>query len=128
MRKILVACACFVSLAVHAAAAPTVPERVVMLGDHSAPSKGDQLAFEGAKGCVYTGTVDGQRLAVIDRKICPGVTTMVTLVVPLDRKRGFTETLNSNIFLEWLTESSRNYYLFPVDAAVDDAFLAPPEC
>lgn len=119
MRNILAACACFVPLAVHAAVAPVAPERVVMLGDHAAPSKGDQLAFEGAKGCVYTGTVDGQRLTVIDRKICPGVTTMVTMVVPLDRKREFTETLNSNIFLEWLTESSRNYYMFPVEAAGD---------
>lgn len=45
---------------------------------------------------------------------------MVTLVVPLDRKRGFTETLTSNIFTEWLTESSRNYYLFPVKAAGDN--------
>ncbi|WP_143502085.1 hypothetical protein [Pseudomonas sp. Irchel 3E13] len=119
MKKILVACACFVSLAVHAAAAQIVPERVVMVGDHSAPSNGDQLAFEGAKGCIYTGTVDGQRLEVIDREICPGVTTMVTLVVPLDRKSGFTETLTSNIFTEWLTESSRNYYLFPMKAAGD---------
>lgn len=123
MRKILAACAFFVSLAVDATAAPTVPEPVVMIGDHSAPAKGDQLAFEGAKGCVYTGTVDGQRLVVIDRKICPGVTTMVTMVVPLDPKRGFTETLNSNIFVEWLTKSSQNYYLFPVAAAVDAASL-----
>jgi hypothetical protein len=119
MRKMLAACACFVSLAVHAAVAPAAPERVVMLGDHAAPSKGDQLTFEGANGCVYTGTVDGQRLTVIDRKICPGITTMVAMVVPLDRKRGFIETLNSNIFLEWLTESSRNYYLFAVESAGD---------
>lgn len=116
MRKILAGCACFVSLAGHAATAPAVPERVVMLGDHSARSQGDQIAFERPKGCIYTGAVDGQRLVVIEREICPSGTRMVTLIVPLDRQRGVTGTPDSNIFRQWLTESSRNYYLFPAEA------------
>lgn len=77
---------------------------------------GDQIAFEGPKGCIYTGAVDVQRLVVIEREICPSGTRMVTMVVPLDRQRGVTQTPNSNIFRQLLTESSRNYYLFPAEA------------
>lgn len=119
MRKILAASVCFVSLAVHSASIPLEPTRVQLLTDNPAPNKGDQLAFSVPGGCVLAGSVNDTRLVVINRKICPGVTTSVVMVVPLDRKSSFTEALNNNAAGDWFTESNRNYYLFPVEAAGD---------
>ncbi|POP72878.1 hypothetical protein CXB37_25305 [Pseudomonas syringae pv. syringae] len=59
-------------------------------------------------------------------KVCPSGTTSVTMVVPLDRQASFTEAQNNNAALEWLTESSRNYYLFPVEAAGDAGIYRTP--
>ncbi|MRJ20051.1 hypothetical protein FRT60_06825 [Pseudomonas haemolytica] len=114
MRKILAALVFFVLLAAHAASALLEPFRVQLLTDKPDPAKGDQLAFVGPAGCVLAGSV-----VVINRKVCPSGTTSVTMVVPLDRQASFTEAQNNNAALEWLTESSRNYYLFPVEAAGD---------
>lgn len=101
------------------------PVRVQLLTDNPDPAKGDQLAFEGPAGCVLAGAVNDARLVVINRKVCPSGTTNVTMVVPLDRQASVTEAqaLKNSAAIEWLTESSRNYYLFPVEAAVDAASL-----
>lgn len=119
MRKTLAASVFLVSLVAHAASVPLEPVRVHLLTDNPDPGKGDQLAFEGPAGCVLAGSVNDARLVVINRKVCPSGTTSVTMVVPLDRLASFTEAQaqNNNAALEWLTESSRNYYLFPVEAA-----------
>lgn len=126
MRKILAASVFFVSLAAHAASVPLEPVRVQLLTDNPDPAKGDQLAFEGPAGCVLAGSVNDARLVVINRKVCPSGTTSVTMVVPLDRQTSFTEAQNNNAALEWLTESSRNYYLFPVEAAGDAGINRTP--
>ncbi|MGG5276384.1 hypothetical protein [Pseudomonas syringae pv. coryli] len=119
MRKILAASVFLVSLAAHAASAPLEPVRVHLLTDNPDPAQGDQLAFEGPAGCVLEGSVNDAKLVVIHRKVCPSGTTSVTMVVPLDRQASFTEALNNNAALEWLTESRRNYYLIPVASAGD---------
>lgn len=122
MRKILAASVCFVSLAVHAAAVPVEPVRVMMLNDNAAPAKGDRLAFQGgADNCRFYGIVgDGGKVA-INRMICPDeTTTKVSMVVPLERKISFTEALNTNVVTDWLAKSSRNYYLFPASGGTDE--------
>ena len=126
MRKILAASVFFVSLAAHAASVPLEPVRVQLLTDNPDPAKGDQLAFEGPAGCVLAGSVNDARLVVINRKVCPSGTASVTMVVPLDRQASFTEAQNNNAALEWLTESSRNYHLFPVEAAGDAGINRTP--
>ncbi len=126
MRKILAVSVFFVSLAAYAASVPLEPARVHLLTDNPDPVKGDQLDLEGAAGCVLAGSVNDARLVVINRKVCPSGTTSVTMVVPLDRQASFTEALNNNAALEWLTESRRNYYLFPVEAAGDAAIKRTP--
>lgn len=121
MRKILAASVFFASLVTHAASVPVEPVRVQLLTDKLDPAKGDQLAFEMPGGCVLAGSVNAARLVVINRKVCPSGTTNVTMVVPLDRQASFKEAQSqkNSAALKWLTESSRNYYLFPVEAAVD---------
>ncbi|MHB9376210.1 hypothetical protein ALO95_200232 [Pseudomonas syringae pv. antirrhini] len=121
MRKILAASVFFASLVTHAASVPVEPVRVQLLTDKLDPAKGDQLAFEMPGGCVLAGSVNAARLVVINRKVCPSGTTNVTMVVPLDKQASFKEAQSqkNSAALEWLTESSRNYYLFPVEAAVD---------
>lgn len=121
MRKILAVSVFFVSLVTHAASVPVEPVRVQLLTDNLDPAKGDQLAFEMPGGCVLAGSVNDARLVVINRKVCPSGTTNVTMVVPLDRQASFTEeqAQKNSAALEWLSESSRNYHLFPVEAAGD---------
>nr|WP_172687405.1 hypothetical protein [Pseudomonas syringae] len=121
MRKILAASVFFASLVTHAASVPVEPVRVQLLTDKLDPAKGVQLAFEMPGGCVLAGSVNAARLVVINRKVCPSGTTNVTMVVPLDRQASFKEAQSqkNSAALEWLTESTRNYYLFPVEAAVD---------
>lgn len=108
-----------------AASVPVEPVRVKLLTDNLDPAKGDQLAFELPGGCVLAGSVNDTRLVVINRKVCPSGTTNVTMVVPLDRQASFTEAQarKNGAALKWLTQSSRNYYLFPVEAASDAASL-----
>lgn len=127
MKKILAGSLFFVSLVAHAASEPLEPVRVQLLTDNPDPGKGDQLAFEGPSGCVLAGSVNDARLVVINRKVCPSGTTSVTMIVPLDRRASFNEAVNNNAALEWLTESSRNYYLFPVEAAGNAGANRPPE-
>lgn len=119
MKKIFAASMLLISLVGHASSDALEPTRVQLLTDNPKSSKGDQLVFEAPDGCFFMGSVNDQRLVVINRKICPGVTTSVSMVVPLDRTSAFDEALNNKSALDWLTMSSRNYYLFPVEAAVD---------
>jgi len=126
MNKIFAASVFFFSLAAHAASMPLEPVRVQLMTHNLDPGKGDQLAFEGPAGCVFVGSVNEARLVVINRKVCPGKTTAVTLVVPLDRQASFTEARNNKAALDWLTESSRNHYLFPVEAAGDAGLNRAP--
>ena len=126
MRNILAVSVFFTSMVAHAASVPLDPDRVHLLTANPDPAKGDQLAFEGAAGCVLAGSVIDARLVVINRKVCPSGTTSVTMVVPLDKQASFAEALNNNAALEWLTESRRNYYLFPVETAADAAIKRTP--
>lgn len=102
------------------------PVRVQLLTDNPDPAIGDQLAFEGPAGCVLAGSVNDARLVAINRKVCPSETTSVTMIVALDRQASFTEVQNNNAALEWLNESSQNYYLFPVEAAGDAGINRTP--
>lgn len=120
MKKILATAVliCSASMAANAASIPPEPARVQLLTDNPAPVKGDQLLFSEEGGCALYGVVDAAMLAVISRRICPGTSTDVTMVVPLNRAPSFIEALNGNdAALAWLTVSPRNYYMFPVEAA-----------
>lgn len=126
MRKTVTAVIFIFSLAAHGASVPLEPLPVSLLTDNPDPNTGDQLAFGGPAGwagCVLAGTVNDAKLVVINHKVCPSGTTNVTMVAPLDRQASFTKAQmqNDSAALEWLTESSRNYYLFQVEAAGDAA-------
>lgn len=119
MKKILATAVliCSASVTANAASIPPEPARVQLLTDNPAPVKGDQLVFSEKGGCLLYGVVDAAMLAVINRRVCPGTSTDVTMVVPLNRAPSFTEALNNDVALAWLTGSTRNYYMFPVEAA-----------
>lgn len=53
-----------------------------MLNNNLDPAEGDRLAFEPVT-CRFYGKVEKNGLAVINRKVCDGVKTPVTLYVPL---------------------------------------------
>lgn len=122
MKHIQLVLALALVLSGCAASVPAEPVRVQLVTDNIDPAKGDQLAFEMLGGCVLAGSVNDTRLVVINRKVCPSGATNVTMVVPLDRQASFTEAQaqKNSAALEWLTESSRNYYLFPVESAGDN--------
>ncbi|MBI6651781.1 hypothetical protein [Pseudomonas veronii] len=127
MRKLLAASVFAFSFVGHAASAQLEPVRVQLLTERPDPIKGNQLVFEEPGGCFFTGTVNDERLVVINRKICPRITTNVSMVVPLDKKSSEAEATNNKSKLDWLTESNRNYNLFQSEAAVDPGNNREPQ-